>query len=256
MNHLTSWFLLLGFGVFAAILLMMELGRRSGIGVQKQDAASGTGAIDAAVFGLMGLIIAFTFSGAASRLDARRQFIVQEANDIGTAYLRIDLLPANRQALVKEKFRQYVDARLEIYRKIPDLRAARAEVQHAAALQHEIWSEAVAGCRETGSPAVMTLVLASLNTMFDTANTRTEHSQIHPPLVIHVMLLVLVLSCSLLAGHLMAGSEKRNWLHILGFAVMLSLTVLVILDIEYPRIGAIRIDAWDRVLVELRANMK
>jgi hypothetical protein len=70
------------------------------------------------------------------------------------------------------------------------------------------------------------------------------------------MLIVLVLACSLLAGNVISVSKKRNWIQILGFAIMLSLTVLVILDLEYSRIGAIRIDAWDRVLIELRANMK
>lgn len=258
MKVLSSWFIFLGLGVFAAILSMMEIGRRSGIRAQKHDgegAATGTSVIDAAVFGLMGLLIAFTFSGAAARFDARRQLIVQEVNSIGTAYLRIDLLPANSQSVLREKFRQYVDTRLAIHRAVPDLTAARMELRRALNLQRDIWAQAVAGCQQTGSPAVMTLVLSSLNEMFDTANTRTEGTQIHPPLVIPVMLVILVLACSLLAGNLMPVTSKRNWVHIFGFAITLSLTVLIILDLEYPRIGAIRIDAWDRVLVELRASM-
>jgi len=88
------------------------------------------------------------------------------------------------------------------------------------------------------------------------ANTRTESSQIHPPLAVPVMLAVLVLACSLLAGDLMGAGQARNWVHTLGFAGMLSLALLVILDIEHPRIGAVRIDPWDRVFIQLRTSMK
>jgi hypothetical protein len=258
MDHFILWFVLLGLGILALILLMVEVGRRSGRQSRKHDAenvASGSGVTDAAVFGLMGLLIAFTFSGAASRFDARRQMIVEEANTMGTAYLRIDLLPANFQAHLRENFRKYVETRLAIHRQLANVGADSAEMQKASTLQREIWAQALAGCRETGSPAVMTLVMGSLNEMFDTANTRTESVRLHPPLVIHVMLIVLVLACSLLAGNVISATEKRNWVQILGFANMLSLTVLVILDLEYPRIGVIRIDTWDRVLMEVRANM-
>ena len=68
----------------------------------------------------MGLLLAF-LAGAASRFDARRSLIVQEANTIGTAYLRLDLLPAEAQVKLKEDFRQYVDSRLAIYRALPNL---------------------------------------------------------------------------------------------------------------------------------------
>jgi hypothetical protein len=61
---------------------------------EPEASAKENGAVAAAIFGLMGLLIAFTFSGAASRFDERRHLIVQEANAIGTFYLRLDLLPA------------------------------------------------------------------------------------------------------------------------------------------------------------------
>src|SRR4051795_13257952 len=109
--------------IFASILIMLHVGRRIGVhrrAVDPEGAAAGLGAIEAAVFGLMGLLIAFTFSGAASRFDARRQLIVEESNTIRTAYLRIDLLPGHSQPILRDEFRQYVDARVESFRKIPD----------------------------------------------------------------------------------------------------------------------------------------
>jgi hypothetical protein len=69
------------------------------------------------------------------------------------------------------------------------------------------------------------------------------------------MLGLLVLTCALLAGHDLAGSPTRSWSHILGFAILMTLAVFVILDLEYPRIGLIRTDPLDRKLVEVRRGM-
>ena len=67
---------------------------------------------------------------------------------------------------------------------------------------------------------------------------------------------VLSLAAALLAGYGMAGGKLRSWVHIVGFAAAMALTVYVIVDIEYPRFGFIRMDEADRVLMELRDSMK
>ena len=87
-------------GIVALILCAVELGRRIGLRrrAQTQDAARTVSAtLEASIFGLMGLLIAFIFYGAGTRFDARRSLNVREANAIGTAYLRLDLLPAEAQ---------------------------------------------------------------------------------------------------------------------------------------------------------------
>ena len=100
------------------------------------------------------------------------------------------------------------------------------------------------------------LLLPALNAMIDITTTRTIATQMHPPLIIFAMLGVLALVCSLLAGYAMAGGRSRSLVHSIGFAVVLTLTVYVILDIEYPRVGLIRVDATDRVLREVRQSMR
>src|SRR5262245_1505985 len=117
MSHELSMFLFT-FGLFLGMLLFLEIGRRVGIRRRKEDAEAGgegVGALDGAVFALLGLLIAFSFSGASSRFDTRRELIVEETNDIGTAYLRLDLLPTHLQPALRESFRRYLDARLEVY---------------------------------------------------------------------------------------------------------------------------------------------
>ena len=85
--------------------------------------------------------------------------------------------------------------------------------------------------------------------------TRTMATKIHPPTAIYAMLAGLALASALLAGYGMAGRTTQSRLHTVGFAAILALAVYVILDLEYPRSGLIRVDAVDQVLVELRRSM-
>ena len=255
---------LLGLGLagalFGALLLVIESGRRIGAWALARDpvsARAGAGVVDGAVFGLLGLLVAFTFSGAASRFDTRRQLIVEETNDIGTAYLRLDLLSAAAQPALRARFREYVDSRLAAYRAVPDMAAVRAELARTAKLQEEIWRRAVAACAETGvPPSTATLVLPALNAMIDIVTTRTMAAQTHPPLVIFAMLVGLALVSALLVGYGMGDAPSRNWVHMIGFALALAVAVYVILDLEFPRLGLIRVDEFDRALEELRQTMK
>lgn len=245
-------------GLFAGMLALLELGRRMGrrhLGRGDEGARAGLGAVEGAVFALLGLLVAFTFSGAAARFDQRRQWILDEANAIGTAWLRLDLLPASAQPELRELMRQYLDARLSAYEKLPNLEAARAELARASGLQARIWNRTVAASQQAATPLVATLVPA-LNSMFDIATTRTAVVHVHPPLIIFLMLGVLALMSSFLAGFAMAAAHSRSWTHMLAFALIMSGTVYVILDLEFPRIGLIRVDAADRVLYEVRAGMK
>jgi hypothetical protein len=100
------------------------------------------------------------------------------------------------------------------------------------------------------------LLLPALNAMFDIANTRFWSMRTHPPLVIFALLFALILSCALFAGYGMSGSSGRNWLHRFGFSFVLAAAVFVILDLEHPRFGFIRIDAFDGALTDVRETMK
>lgn len=257
MQSMTLNALLFAAALFAGMLLAQEFGLRLGrrrLAADGESARTGLGPIEGAVFGLMGLMIAFAFHGAASRFDIRRQLLVQEANDIGTAYLRLDLLPPAAQPGLRELFRRYVEARLEVYRRLPDAAAARQALAQAEALQREIWASAVEGARES-SPATM-LLLPALNSMIDIVTARTVAIQTHPPAVVFAMLGFLAIACSLLAGYGMAGAPSRSVLHVLGFAAILTVTVYVILDYEFPRHGLIRLDAADQLLVDVRQSMR
>ncbi len=247
-------------GLLAGMLICLEIGHRLGIRKLAEvplGGGSGCGLVEGAVFGLYGLLLAFTFSGAPARFDARRQLIAEEANAIGTAYLRVDLVPIESQPALRERFREYVDSRLDVYRKLPDIEAVNAELVKYGKLQTEIWGTAVAATRLPGAhPDAAKLLLPAVNAMIDITTTRLMAARIHPPLLIFGLLFLLALVCSLLAGYGMAGSITRNWIHRAAFVAATVISVYVVLEIEYPRTGLIRIDAYDQVLVELRDSMR
>jgi hypothetical protein len=247
------WLALLG-----GMLLSMEAGTRLRVRHLRaaQSDLPGFAGVHGAVFALLGLLIAFTFSGAASRFDHRRDLIVEEANDIGTAYLRIALLPDAARGPLQDKFREYVDSRLHTYRAGTDVVRVSQLLQQTAQHQSQIWKMAVDAIDHAPSPPVAALILPSLNDMFDIVTTRTAATQMHPPAVVWVMLGGLTLVCSFLVGYDLGGGGRRNWLHVLTFALLFSLTLYVIIDMEYPRVGLIRVTAMDRVLEDVRDSMR
>lgn len=256
--HMIQVPLLLFLVLLAIILAAQEVGYRLGRRRTTRvtgDQVKGLGALEGAIYGLMGLLVAFTFSGASARFDARRQLVVEECNSIGTAWLRLDLLPPAVQPQIRDSFRRYVDARLDYYRARPDGPAALEAAVRAKSLQMQIWTEAVAAERQS-FPAAGILVLPALNQMIDITTTRDGARHIHPPPPIFWMLAAAVVACALLGGWNMAAGGRKSWLHLSAFAFLMTLTVYVILDLEYPRAGVLRVDAFDRYLVEVRASMK
>lgn len=241
------------------MLAMLEIGHRLGlrrIARDPETAKEGMGALEGSVLGLLGLLVAFTFSGAAGRYESRRDLVVQEANAIGDAWARLDTLPAETQPALRDGLRRYVEARLETYRRIPDMDAVRKELRRSVEIQEEVWKGAVAACEDPRGQRVTMLVLPALDAAFDMTTIRTAAAMHHPPLIIFVLLFVLALASALIVGHGMTSGKGRNWIAMAGYAVATAIAIYTILDLEFPRIGLVRLDAQDQMLVEVLDGMK
>ena len=234
--------------LFPVMLCLLELGRR--VRNRRAD-APGSGAIEGAVFGLFGLLLAFTFSGAIARYDAHRQLVTEETNDIGTAYLRLDLLPASSQPALRQMFREYVSSRLHLY----DRPGAEVSAD-AVRLQNEIWQSAVAAGNTAGAnPDASKLLLPAINSMVDITSLRQNAFNMHPPRVVFWLLFVFSCVCAFMAGYGMKAG-RREWVYSLALAATVTLTVYATLEIEYPREGLLRLTQLDRRIVDLRDSMK
>lgn len=242
------------FGIFICLEVGYRIGRRS-LAKNPERAHEGIGAIEAAVFALLGLLLGFSFAGGTSRLDAKRQLIIQEGNAISTAYLRLDVLPINDQREIRGLFRDYLDARIRVYEKLPNLDAAEQEIARVAELQKEIWSRTVASSRNDPTQNAARLLLPAINEMFDVTTARTIAMYIQLPHMIFVLLTGVALISGLLAGYAMAKRRSRSSLHMVLYAAVIAVTVYAVLDLEYPRFGLIRLDMADRALLQLRDSI-
>lgn len=249
-------FLLAGLAAafFAALFCAIALGKRLGRKLEENGGA-GVAAIEASVFALLGLLVAFTFSGAAQRMSDRRDLLIQEVNAIGTAWLRVDLLPTADQPGLRAQLRQYVDQRILYERHVADLAGREQIAAKAGAMQREIWRASVAAARDGVAPPLAAAYVAAVNDMFDAATSLVAAQKVHPPMAAYIFLGFLALTGACLVGVKLAATERGTLLHELIYALVMTAALYIIIDFEFPRIGAIRIDQSDALLVSQRQSM-
>ena len=241
---------LVGAALFGCLLLSLDIGRRLGRRSLSEEAVNGTGAVDGAIYALLGLLLAFTFSGAAQRFDQRRVLMVEEANAIGTAHLRIDMLPEDAQPAMRDAFSRYTASRIHAYAEAGDIARVREALLVSVAIQREIWDLAIAaGRRPDAMAGYNQVMLPALNAMIDITTTRSFALLLHPPGVVYALLVALALASSMLAGHGLAAAPQRRWLHMVCYAAVMTAAIYIIIDMEHPRLGLIRVDSFEQMLI-------
>ena len=251
---------------FVSSLVLLNYGRQLGLRYRQQQGAesmAGLPSVEGAVFALVGLLIAFTVSGALHRFDERRQLVLQEATAVSTAYDRLDLFEGDVARTLQKKLKEYVGARIELYRMPHDLSLwdgaevwSREQLNKIQVLKTEVWQAAVAVCPQANFHPACPPVLAALGNVFDVARLRAGAAEKHPPHIVYMMLFGLGLGGSLLAGFGMAAAKARSWIHMVGFAATLAATLYVITDLEFPRLGLVRIDGFDHFLIDAYEQMR
>lgn len=245
-------------GLIVLMLVFLEIGRliskmaiRNGI----KTAASGSGPVETIIFGLLGLLIAFTFTGAESRLEYRRQLITNATNSLSTAYSRADLLSSENQPLMRSLLKEYTMIRAQIYQGQENIFAENKLLQDSDLLQKKIWMLAVQDCGKSSTRTCDMLVLPALGDVFSVATLRQAALLNHPPLVVYIMLVIISLFGALLVGYALPVSKKRNVLYMLTYALTISVLITLIIDMEFPRTGLVRVDSADQMIVELGKSM-
>lgn len=251
---------------FVSSLVVLRWGQHLGLRHRKRSGSNGTAGlstVEGAIFGLMGLLLAFTISGALQRFDDRRQLVTQEATAATTAYDRLALFGGDDGRELQDMLKEYVRARVDLYRMPHDfLLAQRAEAfsdrQEAKLLdlKNQLWDAAVTACPQSNYRPACGLSLPALNSLFDVARLRAAAAEKHPPQIIYVMLFGLGLGCSLLAGYGMAASAGRSWIHPVLLAGTLTIALYITTDMEYPRLGLIRIESFDHFLADAYEQMR
>lgn len=241
---------LVALAVFGGSLLVLEVAYQFGRRVKPKEAAPQLATVQGATLGLLGLLLGFSFSGATGRFIDRQDIVVREANAIGTAYLRTDLMEPARADALRATLREYLDARIELFSELDPTRLAAARAR-LADLQRAAWNTAADAARS--NPAIGNLVLPPLNEMFDLLSTRDNLSERHiPPLVLLLLCGCAALSISTIGYG--CGLQRRRGLGTVGtFTLLISVALWITIDFDYPRRGLIKVSS--KPFVEARAAM-
>ena len=239
-----SWLYALPLGVIAlailaALLAAATLGYRGHRWLLERRGETDTESHDhllAAVLGLLALLMGFTFSLSLNRYETRRELVVQEANALDTTWLRAQLLDPVNRAEIRGLLRDYLDARLDWSEADTPETAARTDV-----LERKLWDAIGRVMRSDSSPLLSRALMDSVNEDFDLADTRAAARSAHvPDRVLNVLLLYALLSAAML-GYTSAAKGKPQRIATSAVLMLLTLAMVMILDIDRPRTGAITV---------------
>jgi hypothetical protein len=213
---------------------------------------------EGAVFTLLALLVAFAFSGAYERFENRKLHVMEEANVVNVAYKGIDMMAPETQPALRQSFRDYLEAQLAFYksaRYAANKKIFKGDLTRSEELEDKIWALALNACKVTKDPIATQLFLPDLTNMFDVETIGIELTRVHPPVAIFGLLIGLAVLSGFLAGYSTAGSQSKLSLHILSYVAITAFTIYIIIDLEFPRVGMIRVDAFDQILQNARDEM-
>ncbi len=209
--------------------------RRRGRAVRK-DEREDLDIVEAATLTLLALIIGFSFSMAVTRYDLRKNYEEAEANAIGTEYVRADLLPAADAVTVRELLRRYLDQRIASYLSREEREIGQADIE-SAKLQAALWSAILPAANARPTP-VTALVVAGMNDVLN-SQSRTQAAWWNRiPGAAWSLMGLIAIACNLLLGY---GERRKGALLLLVLPVVVSISFLLIADIDSPRGGIIRV---------------
>ena len=237
--------------IFGAVLFAVRLGwwigHRSHHRSQGQRTSSDDTLIGA-ILGLMGLLIAFSFSGAAARFDQRTHLIVAEANTVAAAYDSVSLLPVARQSGLQARYKDYLTQRLDLYTDMPDFerydtkrRALDAVIQSIDVETREAFNETRGDAKALAIEAVR-----KVGAMRDAYVTQRQAMLFHQPRIIWLSLLVLVLIGAFLAGYKMGLAQRKERFLTMMFGLLMACAIYLIIIIEFPMLGKVSLDQYNQ----------
>ncbi len=242
--------------LFLVMLAGVEFGARRAALNPGKESTGGKSAIEAAVLGLLGLLIALSFSGAVDRINKRAVQHIDEASALGTAFQRFDAIPEPERTTARRLLRDYAASRVAEVSHAAEPSALELDRARTDGIREKLWSTAVAGAGRSKYPQAASLTLGPLNDCFDVALRRDAMRRIHPPEAVFALLSLICFFAAVLAGSGLADAASRRWLHRLVFCAAVSLTIFVALNLEHPRHGIVGMGESDLVLNEALADIE
>jgi MFS-type transporter involved in bile tolerance (Atg22 family) len=249
------WLLLIASTVLflGATYIGFFLGRRAHQSGVDEHSRSQLSTIQAAILGLLALLLGFTFAMSMSRYDKRKQMVLEEANAIGTTFLRTQLLPEPPRQEISNLLRQYVDVRLEFYAAGIDEEKLAQAMARAEKLHKQIWSYTTALGKKDPRAVTTGLFILSLNEMIDMHAKRLTAMQNHVPQSAMILLYFLSTIAVAIVGYASGVAGLRKLFVTMMLPFLIAVVINVIVDIERPRRGLIKVG--QERMIELRHTL-
>ena len=238
----------------AIVLLAVEIGFRAGVlrqGRAQHEKDAPVGVMVGATLGLLAFLLAFTFGFAANLFVAKRDVMLEEANAIGTAYLRAELLPEGHVAPVRDLFREYVDVRLAA----ATTGAVDEAVRRSEEIQTQLWAHAMTSMRERPDSLAVGLFVQALNAVIDVHSKRVliaVQSRV-PPTIWLALYTVAFLSLGTMGYQSGLGGTSRSFA-VVTVAITFTAVIGLIADLDRSQEGTLRVT--QRSMVDLRKSME
>ena len=241
----------IGFAVVS--LLCYEGGFR--LGRWWQDRMPGeqegpTGLLVGSILALLAFLLGVTMSMASDRFDTRRGLVLDEANSIGTTYLRAGYLPEPASSQIRELLRQYVPLRIVV----TDQKDVAADIQRSQEILMETWTIAESVAKTTTQGDLTSTFIESLNETIDLHETRvTAGLYARVPETV-VLLLIGGSALSLgMVGYSAGLTRRRGLLNALVLVFALGAVIMIVIDLDRPREGFIQVS--QQPLIDLQRQI-
>jgi hypothetical protein len=222
------------------------------VGRRDHAPASHVGTIQTSLLGLLALLLGFSFAMAQSRYETRQTLVIDEANAIGTAYLRAQMLPAPEAQEVAEALRRYVDLRLSRLGSRMDGPVFQQALQETGRLHDYLWARAVTATRKAPTITV-SLFVTALNDVIDVHGKRLAAARNHVPEIVLLLLGLVGMAALAVTGFSARLDGGRSWWPTATTGVLVAVVIVVILDLDRPRQGLITVS--QQSLVDLRDSL-
>lgn len=240
-------------GITAIILLSIEMGYRVGDKVHRdydKEAPMSVGPLVGGLLSMLAFVLAISYSVAASLNDSRKQYVLDEANAIGTAYLRADLLDGKSKREVKRLLKEYVDTRLEAVSPENLTEALARSVQ----IQKLLWARAVAISVKAPSQNTQ-LFVQSINDLIDLHEKRvTAGLRARIPASIWLALLTISSLAMVTLGIQIGFSGSRKLVATIPMSLAFAVLTTLVVDLDRPQAGMTKVG--QETMLDLRASMR
>lgn len=250
-----GWVILIG--LLALILSASEIGFRLGRKSElktDEKTRSQISVVEGALIGVLGLLLGFTMSMAVGRFEARRELVVDEANAIGTSWLRSHLLPEPQSSEIANLLREYVAVRVQFGDADQDIKRVQELRREGHRLQRKFWSVVAASGPLDPNPVKTSLLVQSLNQTIDLEATRWAALQNHVPSAVIYVNMMLAVMAALLVAYSFGTNGLRHHISMWSLAFAILVVLGVIIDLDRPRRGFIRVS--QQPLIDLQRQLQ